>query len=196
MSQESEGAFPATAWSRLLQVHGPPEASRNAWEQLARSYWQPLYVFLRRRGLDHHSAADDIQGFFAYLLNQDFSRRIERGDGLFRSFLLTTLQNWRTDNYRATKAQKRGGHNTVVSLEELEAIRATPSSNDYSSEEAFDRRWARSVFENALANLHSRFKERGRDGLFLELHGLLSGQHTAKYQEIASALNMSEGSVK
>lgn len=69
MSQESEGAFPATAWSRLLQVHGPPEASRNAWEQLARSYWQPLYVFLRRRGLDHHSAADDIQGFFAYLLN-------------------------------------------------------------------------------------------------------------------------------
>ncbi len=186
------GAFPVTAWSMLHQAQGEvPSESLAGWERLARAYWQPLYVFLRRRGADHHAAADDVQGFFAHLLSKEFLRRIESGTALFRSFLLSALQHWRTDQHRAATAQKRGGGLQPLSLDALEAAGVMPIADD-----AFDRRWARAVYDNALTALQARLKSRGREPVFLQLRGLLSGGDTAKYQEIAAALAMSESAVK
>jgi len=181
----------------LLQVQGGADSESLAgWERLARAYWQPLYAFLRRRGADHHSAADDAQGFFAHMLSRDFFRRIERGDGLFRSFLLTALNRWRIDQHRAATAQKRGSGIAPLSLADLEAAGAMPVATDITPEEAFDRRWARAVYDNALTTLHERLKARGREPQFLQLRGILTGQDTARYLEIATALGMSEGAVK
>lgn len=190
-------AFPVTVWSMLRQAQGDgPGEARTGWERLARAYWQPLYAFLRRRGADHHAASDDIQGFFAHLLSKDFLRGLERGTGLFRSFLLTSLQHWRTDQNRAATAQKRGGGVAPISLQELEAAGTMPIATGASPEEAFDRRWARSVYDNALLTLQARFAARGREPQFLLLRGLLTGKDTAKYREIALTLGMSEGAVK
>lgn len=181
----------------LRQAQGEvSEESFAGWERLARAYWQPLYTFLRRRGANHDAAADDIQGFFAHMLGRDFLRRIEPGNGLFRSFLLTALQHWRTDQHRAAIAQKRGGGIAPISLEELDAAGAMPVAGGVSPEEAFDRRWARAVYDNALAALHARIKSRGRESLFLHVRNLLTGQSMAKYREIADDLGMSEGAVK
>ncbi len=181
----------------LQQVRGEvPAEALAGWERLACAYWQPLYVFLRRRGADHHGAADDIQGFFAHLLSRDFLRRVEPGHGHFRTFLLTCLQNWRTDQRRAATAQKRGGGQAAISLADLEAVNASPVSTEDSPEEAYDRRWARSVYDNALAALHARLKARGREPLFLHLRGVLTGQSAAKYREIAAELELTEGAVK
>ena len=191
------GAFPVTAWSMLHQAQGEvPSESLAGWERLSRAYWQPLYVFLRRRGADHNAAADDVQGFFAHLLSKEFLRRIEPGTALFRSFLLSALQHWRTDQHRAATAQKRGGGVQPLSLDALEAAGVMPIADDASPEEAFDRRWARAVYDNALTALQARLKSRGREPVFLQLRGLLSGGDTAKYQEIAAALAMSESAVK
>ncbi|MCW1883193.1 hypothetical protein OKA04_00530 [Luteolibacter flavescens] len=192
-----EGAFPATAWSMLRQMGSEiPEEERIGWERLARAYWQPLYFFLRRRGADHHAAADEVQGFFAHLLSREFVRRIERGNGLFRSFLLTSLQNWRADQRRFAVAQKRGGGMAPLPLHELEAVSALPVATDASPEEAFDRRWARALYDNSLAALQARLESRGRGLLFSALKGLFTGQTTDQYQEIATRLNMSGGAVK
>ena len=181
----------------LHQVQGGTDSESLAgWERLARAYWQPLYAFLRRRGADHHSAADDIQGFFSHMLSRDFMRGIERGDGLFRSFLLTALQHWRTDQHRAATSQKRGSGIVPLALHEMEAAGAMPMAGDVSPEDAFDRRWARAVYDTALTTLHERLKARGREPQFLQLRGILTGQDTAKYQEIATTLAMSEGAVK
>ena len=191
------GAFPVTHWSMVHQAQGEiPSEALAGWERLARAYWQPLYAFLRRRGADHHAAADDIQGFFAHLLSKDFLRRIEPGSGLFRSFLLTSLQNWRTDQHRAATAQKRGGGGAPLGLAELEAAGTMPIAAGATPEEAFDRRWARAVYDNALAALHTRLQSRGREAIFLQLRGIITGQGTAKYQEVATALGISEGAVK
>ena len=191
------GAFPATSWSMLHQVQGGTDSESLAgWKRLAHAYWQPLYAFLRRRGADHHSAADDIQGFFAHMLSRDFFRRIERGDGLFRSFLLTALQRWRIDQHRAATAQKRGHGIAPLSLAELEAAGAMPVAAGITPEEAFDRCWARAVYDNALITLHERLKARGREAKFLQLRGILTGQDTAKYLEVATTLGISEGAVK
>jgi len=191
------GAFPVTAWSMLHQACGEvPEEALAGWERLALAYWQPLYAFLCRRGMAHDAAADDIQGFFAHLLSKDFLRSLERGNGLFRSFLITSLQNWRADQNRAATARKRGGGLTPISIAELEAAGTMPLAPEDSPEDAFDRRWARTVYDNALATLHIRLKSRGREPQFLQLRGLLNGQGSAKYQEIAMTLDMSEGAVK
>lgn len=181
----------------VLQAQGElPAEARAGWERLARAYWKPLYAFLRRRGADHHTAADDVQGFFAHLLSQDFLRRIKLGDGLFRSFLLTSLTHWRTDQHRAAQAQKRGSGQALLPLDELEAAGTTPPAQSASPEEAFDRRWARTVYDHALATLEQRLKERGREALYRQLNGLFTGRDVAKYREVAEALGMGEGAVK
>lgn len=192
------GAFPATQWSLLLQGGGAKTdaEARAGWEQLARSYWQPLYVFLRKRGLDHHTASDDIQGFFAHLLSRNFLLKIERGDGLFRSFLLAALKNWRTDQYRATTAKKRGDGLRPLPLDELEAAGAVSIEEGGSPEDALDRRWARAVYDNALTALQGQLKSRGREPLFLKLAGVFTGADVAKYEEIGGDLGMSVGAVK
>ncbi|MBL9114601.1 MAG: sigma-70 family RNA polymerase sigma factor [Verrucomicrobiaceae bacterium] len=194
---ELNAAFPATLWSMIKQAQGElPSEALAGWERLARAYWQPLYAFVRRRGSDHHAAADDVQGFFAHLLSKDFLRHIEPGNGLFRSFLLTSLQHWRADQHRAANAQKRGSGQAPLPLDELESVGAAPIAANLTPEEAFDRRWARAVYDNALATLHARLQSRNREQLFLHLRGLLAGHETAKYQEIAPALGMTEGAVK
>lgn len=187
-------AFPATQWSVLLQEQ--TGESSAGWEELARAYWQPLYVFLRKQGLDHHSAADDIQGFFVHLLSRDFLRRIERGDGLFRSFLIASLKNWRSDQYRVASAQKRGNGIPPLRLEELEAAGALLLEEISSPEEAMDRHWARAVYDKTLATLHERMKSRRREPQFLKLVGVITGQNSEKYKEIAADLGMSEGAVR
>ncbi len=191
------GNFPATAWSIVHQAGDDiPTEALAGWERLVRAYWQPLYAFLRRHGADHHSAADDIQGFFEHLLSKQFLRRIKPGCGLFRSFLLTALQNWRTDQQRAANAQKRGSGIAPIPILELDAAGEIPISGDTTPEEAFDRRWARAVYDNALSALHRRFTARGREPVFTELQGLITGQDTAKYRGVAATLGMSEGAVK
>ena len=190
------GNFPATAWSMVFQMQegADSDAMDRAWERLARAYWQPLYAFLRRRGAEHHAACDDVQGFFAYLLSRAFIRRIEPGDGLFRSFLLRALLNWRADQYRASVTLKRGGRQTLIPFDELDEDEAM--QDGCTPEETYDCRWARTVYDIALAALEERLTARGRGGQFLKLRGLLTGQEVARYQEIATELGMTISAVK
>lgn len=190
------GTFPATPWSALLQEDAEGSTAHAAWENLAGSYWKPLYVFLRRKELDHDTAADTIQGFFAHLLNREFLRKIERGNGRFRSFLLTSLQNWRTDQHRAANAQKRGGNTLVIPLHEIEEFTAHQGSAEIPAEEAFDRRWARTLYDNSLETLHERLRNRGREAHFLKLRGLFTGEGTEPYATIAEDLGTTDGAVQ
>ena len=191
------GAFPQTAWSMVCQVQESDagESSRG-WERLAKAYWQPLYAFLRRRGSDHHSACDDVQGFFAHILGKPFRLSIDPGNGLFRSFLLGAMQNWRVDQHRLTLAQKRGAGQRPIPLDEMSLIEALPAAEGGTPEETFDRQWARSVYDQAIAVLRERLVSRGRAALFEHMQGLVTGQGGSKYQEIGSALGMSEGAVR
>lgn len=179
-----------------MQDDGEGSSASAAWEKLALAYWKPLYVFLRRKGLNHDTAADAIQGFFAHLLSREFLRKIKRGDGLFRSFLLASLQNWRTDQHRATTAQKRGQSAPVIPLHEIEEVISAPDGTDDSPEEAFDRRWARTLYDNALEKLHEHLKNRGREAHFLKLRGLFTGDGTEPYVTIAADLGTTKGAVQ
>src|SRR5262245_11502274 len=90
-----DGFFRTTHWSVVLAAReeGSGGAPR-ALELLCRAYWYPLYAFVRRRGVPVVDAQDLTQEFFARLLQRDFLRNVAREKGKFRTFLLSSLNNF------------------------------------------------------------------------------------------------------
>src|SRR5688500_13667579 len=54
-----------------------------ALEQLCRTYWPPLYAFIRREGHDDPEAQDLTQEFFLRLVSRDFLQRLQDQRGKF-----------------------------------------------------------------------------------------------------------------
>ncbi len=67
------GTFATTHWSVVLAAgqQDTPQAT-VALETLCRTYWYPLYVYIRRRGYGPEDAQDLTQEFFARLLKQNY----------------------------------------------------------------------------------------------------------------------------
>lgn len=103
------GRFRTTRWSLVRQAGRSDEVGRRALSDLCHTYWYPLYAFLRRRGSDPDEAADLTQGFFARLLEKGDLAKVEAGRGRFRSFLLTSLQNFSSNEWAKQQAEIRGG---------------------------------------------------------------------------------------
>src|SRR5262245_61294739 len=102
--------FRTTHWSVVLAAReeGSGGAPR-ALELLCRAYWYPLYGFVRRRGVPVADAQDLTQEFFARLLQRDFLRSVAREKGKFRTFLLSSLNNFLVSEWHRGQAAKRGG---------------------------------------------------------------------------------------
>ena len=80
-------------------MQGDGEGALQGLERLATAYWRPLYVFMRKRGQDHHSAADGVQDFFECLLSGELLRKARPGEGRFRNFLLVAFRRWLGDQH-------------------------------------------------------------------------------------------------
>jgi hypothetical protein len=65
-----ERAFTTTHWSVVLEAQGETPAARRALEILCRTYWRPIYSFVRQQGVGPEEAEDLTQGFFALLLER------------------------------------------------------------------------------------------------------------------------------
>jgi RNA polymerase sigma factor (sigma-70 family) len=175
-----------------------PEA-RRALESLCRDYWFPLYAYLRRRGYTKDQAEDHTQAFFAHLLEEHSLERVRPGEHRFRSFLLASLKNFVTDDWRRTQAQKRGGGRRAVSLavEGAEQHYCLEPGEDLSPERLFQRSWALTVIRRSLETLRREYTEAGKTELFQHLKGRITpGQEADPYREAAAALGMSENAVR
>ena len=115
--------FLATHWTVIMAAARGSDTSRAAaaLTQMCRTYWYPLYAYLRRRGHDSHGAEDLTQAFFASLLARDFLANIDPRKGKFRSFLLASLKHFLSDERDRASAQKRGGGRPIISLDGLDA---------------------------------------------------------------------------
>jgi RNA polymerase sigma factor (sigma-70 family) len=171
--------------------------SREALEQLARSYWTPLYAYLRRDGHDPHAAEDLLQGFFARLLAREDLASVAAAQGRFRSYLLAGLRNHLVSETRREQAQKRGGQAEVLSLdtEAAEQALAGDLANLVTPETEFDRRWARTVLERALDRLRSEHVDRGKAALYEALKPGLIGELDGDYARLGQALGLTAGAV-
>jgi RNA polymerase sigma-70 factor (ECF subfamily) len=189
--------FLTTRWTLVLKA-AQDGAAEDALEQLCRIYWYPLYVYVRRRGNNPHEAEDLTQEFFARLLERHWLQGIQPEGGRFRSFLLTMLNRFLANEWDRTQAQKRGGGQTIVSLDEMDPedrYRNEPTTKE-TPELAFDRTWATTMLERALSTLRHEAHSEARTTQFELIHPFLSREPgEGEYDRVAGELGMSAGAV-
>src|SRR5712692_7250789 len=112
-------AFATTHWSVVLTAQGQSAAAQEALEKLCRTYWRPIYSFVRRQGVGPEEAEDMTQGFFALLLERRDLNTVRKEKGRLRSYLLVSLKHFLADEHRRAMAIKRGKGQRLIPLEEL-----------------------------------------------------------------------------
>jgi RNA polymerase sigma-70 factor (ECF subfamily) len=165
---------------------------------LCENYWFPLYAFVRRTGYSVEDAQDLTQEFFARLLVQRFFTKADRRKGKFRSFLLAALKHFLADQWDRAHARKRGGTETVISFDSLDAetrYRLEPAQG-LTPEKMFEKQWALSLLEHVLSRLHAEMAAEGKSALFEALKDTLTGVRSITYAAIGAKLGMTEGAVK
>jgi RNA polymerase sigma factor (sigma-70 family) len=193
--------FAATRWSVVLAAarggDSPPAA--DALAELCRTYWYPLYAYIRRRGYETHEAEDLTQDFFTRLLAKDYLAGVAREKGKFRSFLLVALKHFLANEWDRAQAQKRGGGKAIIALDALTAenrYRLEPADT-LTPERLFEQQWALTVLEQTLDRLQAEFVANGKRELFETLKRFLTGDgQPSSYAEVGAELGMSAGAVK
>lgn len=199
--RSSGGQFVTTRWSMVLAAthQAPGGSSRRAMEELIKSYWMPLYVFIRRHGNNPHQAEDLTQGFFAHLLANSGLMSVDRDKGKFRSFLLSSLKNYVADQHDKATAFKRGGNRPILSLDAMEAEShySKVLADTMTPERLFERSWAISLLNQVLLRLEQEYARRGKQAAFEALRHSLDGQSSdMAHAQVAGQLGISEGAVR
>ena len=184
--------FLTTRWSVVLAARDPagPDA---AWalETLCRTYWYPLYAFVRGSGYAAHDAQDLTQSFFAVLLAKDYLRVVTPEKGRFRTFLRMAMKRFLVNEWERQRSQKRGGGQVLVPLDtelaeqRFQAERPGPLGPDA----IYDRRWALTLLDESLTRLAQEYASAGRAGEF----ALLKPHLTADRGQIPYAAIAAEG---
>jgi RNA polymerase sigma factor (sigma-70 family) len=186
-------AFGPTQWSLVLKAgdSGAAEA-QQALEHLCRTYWRPLYAFVRRQGRSATDAEDLTQQFFTNLLVKNYLSSVDPAKGKFRSFLLASMKYFLANEWDRAHAQKRGGHSQFVSLEEEGIMQLADSATP---ESAFDLEWAMTVMERALNRLKEHYTANGEAETLAELQKYLTHAPTEGYASSSAKLGIDEKSV-
>lgn len=192
--------FATTHWSVVLAAsQRETEGSATAMATLCETYWYPLYCYVRRQGCQASDAQDLVQQFFTRVLEKDYLAVADRERGRFRSFLLTVLKRFLSNEQKHAATQKRGGGEMVFSLDfgaGEERFRLEPT-DDWTPEKIYERRWALTLLDHVLEQLGVTYRERGKEELFQHLKIFLTATSTAPpYRAIAEELEMTESAVK
>lgn len=194
-------AFVTTHWSVVLTAQSESPAAQAALEKLCRTYWQPIYGFVRRQGTEAEEAKDLTQGFFALLLERRDLDVVRKEKGRLRSYLLTSLKHFLTNQRSRAMAIKRGEGQRLIPLEDLrepEAVGLEPSDRS-TAEQIYERGWALALLDQVLTRLGGEYRADGSASgrLFDQLQRLLTDESDRPSQaEIAAELGMTENAVK
>lgn len=197
--QNGRAAFATTHWSVVLTAQERSPAADAALEKLCRTYWWPLYGFVRRNGYTPEEAQDLTQGFFALLLERRDFDAVRREKGRLRSYLLVSLKNFLAKARRRELTLKRGEGRALVPLDELvarEHADLEPADN-LTADKIYERRWALTLLEQVLTRLEREYQSAGNAKLFDCLKEFLSDEPGRPSQaEVAAELGITENAVK
>jgi RNA polymerase sigma-70 factor (ECF subfamily) len=171
-------AFTTTHWSVVLAAQGRSPAAEEALEKLCRTYWRPIYGFVRRQGVKPEEAKDLTQGFFALLLERRDLETVRKEKGRLRSYLLTSLKHFLTNERNRAIAIKRGAGQRLIPLEDLRERERVgfESSETLAPDQVYERRWALSVLDQVLARLGAEYRAAGNVQLFDRLQKFLTDE--------------------
>lgn len=160
----SHEPFPVTHWSLVIRAGGDEGAAkRQALSALLKQYLPALrsHLVLRKR-VPRHDAEDLLQAFLAdKVLDRDLIAQADRDRGKFRTFLLTALDNFVKNQWRARLAGKRGASNTVPLDDEHDRGEEPLDPGD-----AFDVEWARQVIRQAIDGMRRECEATGRNDIW------------------------------
>jgi len=192
-------AFSTTHWSVVLEAQGESPAAREALEKLCRTYWRPIYSFVRRQGARIEDAEDLTQGFFALVLERKDLNTVRKEKGRLRSYLLTSLKNFLADEARHAMAVKRGKGQRLIPLDDIrEGKRIDVDTWDtLTADQIYERRWAFTVLEQVIARLRDEYRCAGNVQFFEQMKKMLMDEPDRPSQaRIASEFDMTENAVK
>src|SRR5947199_1689021 len=198
-SQNDAIAFTTTHWSVVMEARGESPAAQEALENLCRTYWRPIYGFIRRQGNKPEEAKDLTQGFFALILERKDFQSVRQEKGRLRSFLLASLKHFMANERRDAAAIKRGGGRTLIPFNEIESYESSEfdRSDMPSADLLYDRRWAFTVLERVFARLREESQGSANAPLLERLNTLLSDEPDRPSQAaIALELVMTDHAVK
>lgn len=194
-----DAAFLTTHWSVVLCAQGDSPLAQEALEKLCRSYWLPLYAFVRREGHAPEEAKDLTQEFFARFLERKDFETARREKGRLRSYLLVSLKHFLANERHRAAAAKRGRGEQIISLDEIlahERFELEPAET-LTAEQIYERRWATAVLDQVLARLEEEYRAAEKASLFDRLKLLLTDEPGHPSQaEVARESAMTENAVK
>lgn len=191
--------FATTHWSVVLAAANEATSqSTAALERLCRTYWYPLYAYIRRQGYGPADAQDLTQEFFTRLLTRHSLSGVAPHKGKFRSFLLVVLRHFLSGERDRASAVKRGGGKEVLSLDAEDAegrYRLEPVER-LDAEKIFERRWAMTVLGQAWTRLREESAAHGKLKQFDLLAEFVAGEADVTCVEAASTLGLTESGMR
>jgi RNA polymerase sigma-70 factor (ECF subfamily) len=190
--------FTTTHWSVVLEAQAESPAAQEALDKLCSTYWRPIYGFVRRQGTEPEDAKDLTQGFFALLLERRDFDTVRKEKGRLRSYLLTSLKHFLTNERNRAIAIKRGEGQRLIPLgqfhqEERTGLEPTDTST---ADQIYERRWAWALMDQVLTRLGGEYRTAGNVVLFERLKALLTDDTDRLSQrQIADELAMTENAV-
>jgi RNA polymerase sigma-70 factor (ECF subfamily) len=183
----------------LAAKTGQSDKVDQALESLCRTYWPPIYAYVRRDGHDVTDAQDLTQEFFGRLLAKGYLQRVDQQQGKFRSFLLAYLKNFLSEQRRRVGAEKRGGGQVFISLDELtnETGYLFEPVDHLTPDQVFERRWAQALMQKTLNRLREEFAAREQTALFDTLQNYQPHEPGGRtYADLGKDFDMTEAAMK
>ncbi len=191
--------FVTTRWSVVLAAQAQSPEADKALEKLCRTYWAPIYSFVRRDGRGVEDAQDLTQAFFARLLERRDFDSVRQEKGRLRSYLLVSLKHFLINERQSATSLKRGEGRTLIPLDEIIAHeQSDPEPTDaLTADRIYERRWALTVLEQVLTRLEAEYRTSNNATLFERFKELLADDPGVGSQaKIGDELGMTENAVK
>jgi RNA polymerase sigma factor (sigma-70 family) len=189
--------FSTTQWSMVLAAgrRGTIE-SDSALERLCKSYWPPLYAYVRHRVSDLHEAQDLTQEFFERLLDRGYLAAADPERGRFRAFLLTAFKHFLSREWEKARAQKRGGDRHRIAFDFV-SHEAVEPADQLTPDKLFERQWAITLLGRVMQRLQRDMERGGKGRQFELLKHILSGDTSeVTHANIAAELGQSEAATR
>jgi len=204
--QGKQREFVTTRWSLIVSaanLGSEEQKARDALAELCRTYWRPIFLFVRARGYSVEDAQDLTQDFFVTIFKKNWLQHADRNRGRFRSLLLKSLQNFLINAAEKTHARKRAGGVEFISWDDwmAEAPSQSPipvqALDSLPPERIFDLSWATTVVEHALQRLREECESKGKRWLFQALGSHLTDERDeVSYAKLSIELGIAETAVK
>jgi len=188
----TRSSFPETRWTLIQRARSEGDTDSHALDEWCRSYWKPVYSYIRAQGRNDDEANELTQSFFERLLKKGAESSLPHElAGAFRAYLMRSVKYFLTDQWRTEQSQRRGSGATHVAVDELESLSDANSAPDA----VFDQNWALALLDIALQKLREEMESKGKGEFFDSVVGLLDERKVGEddRSKLAESLGMKDG---